>query len=356
MTIEIRKEQSAIGRSAQLEPQNFGEVARLAEYVAASGLFAVKTKEQAMMVMLTGASLGLSPVAALRGVHVIQGKATLDATLVTALVQQHPDCEYWRLVENTNERCTIETKRRGHSAPVVRTWTMEDAKRAKLTGKDTWQSYPAAMLRARCTTDLARGVYGDALFGVYTQEELEPAPREHVQSAPREQARVEVVPASPDTVAAILSRIADAQTLDALQAISKDASKATAKGSPERATVTAALHARRAEIEGAPPPNGGGSPKPEASTQASARGEPITGEHSEAPAAWSENTWTAHINAIENAKHLANSFAKHLDEFLPDPLPFYRATCSRMADLGIAADKIEGLIKAAVDARQSKAA
>ena len=54
-------QQQGIQTRPGLEPQNFSEVARLAEYVAKSGLFAVKTQEQAMMVMLTGASLGISP-------------------------------------------------------------------------------------------------------------------------------------------------------------------------------------------------------------------------------------------------------------------------------------------------------
>lgn len=50
---------------------------------------------------------------------------------------------------------------------------MEDAKRANLTGKGPWVTYPAAMLRARCISSMARAMFPDALSGVvYTPEEL----------------------------------------------------------------------------------------------------------------------------------------------------------------------------------------
>ncbi len=52
-------------------------------------------------------------------------------------------------------------------------WTLERAKQAGLLGNDTWAKYPAAMLRARAITEVARAGASEALYGVvYTPEEL----------------------------------------------------------------------------------------------------------------------------------------------------------------------------------------
>jgi hypothetical protein len=377
MTIELRANGAAnqgthsreIATRSNLEPQSFAEVSKLAEYVARSGLFAVKTQEQAMMVMLTGASLGLSPVAALRGVHVIQGKAALDATLVTALVQQHPDCEYWRVAENTNERCTIETKRRGHPAPVSRTWTIDDAKRAGLTNKDTWKSYPAAMLRARCTTDLARGVYGDALFGVYTPEEIESAPRQQEEPAPRT-AVVEVVatPRPPVDVEAIIAGFAKLTTADALKAYASEAGRGLTKGTEEHKRVTAAYQARMREIEAGPKddgPKGGKATTPSGTAHDSTTGEVIeTGEHEPAgpsAKAWTLDAWVSHMAAKTNRYEAANSFARHEQELEAAGIhgPASDATVERLKTLGLdESHAVEALAHACDrrDGRKTKAA
>ncbi len=159
---------------AQFEPRDFNELGRLAEMCARSGLFAVKSPEAAMVVMLTGASLGLPPVAALRGIHVVQGRAVLSSDLLVAVVLRSGQCAHWTPMEVTATRCVIETQRKGSPAPVRHVWTMDDAKRAKLATKSgPWQEYPAAMLRARCSADLARMVYPDVLFGVYVEGEIE---------------------------------------------------------------------------------------------------------------------------------------------------------------------------------------
>lgn len=159
---------------AQFEPRDFTELGRLAEMCAKSGLFAVKSPEAAMVVMLTGASLGLPPVAALRGIHVVQGKAVLSSDLLVAVVLRSGQCALWTPLEVTATRCVIETQRKGSPAPVRHAWTMDDAKRAKLSTKSgPWQEYPAAMLRARCSAELARMVYPDVLFGVFVEGEIE---------------------------------------------------------------------------------------------------------------------------------------------------------------------------------------
>jgi hypothetical protein len=108
----------------------------------------------------------------LRGIYVVNGRPVLSADLLVAIVRRSGLCESWRTVESTATTCTIETLRRGETAPARKTWTADDARRASLAGKGTWGAYPAQMLRHRCAADLAREVYPDVVLGLYAPEEF----------------------------------------------------------------------------------------------------------------------------------------------------------------------------------------
>lgn len=155
------------------EPQSFGELERLAERCVRSRMFGQISADAAVVAMLTAASLGLAPITGLRGIHVVQGKAVLSSDLLVAVVLRSGQCDLWRPLEVTAERCVIETRRKGHAEPIIHTWTIEQARKARLTGKGTWEQFPAAMLRARCSAELARMVYPDVLFGVYVEGEID---------------------------------------------------------------------------------------------------------------------------------------------------------------------------------------
>lgn len=161
--------------SGAIIPRTIDEVARLARMAAASGLAKTTSPEAAGMLICAGLEIGLTPMQALLGMHMVEGRPTLAADTIVALVMRRTDvCEYWHTIEATTERHTIETKRRGDGfVPERRTWTTEDAKRAGLLGKPIWQRYPADMLRHRCATALARAVYPDVIAGMaYTREEI----------------------------------------------------------------------------------------------------------------------------------------------------------------------------------------
>lgn len=153
------------------------ELSALAESAVSSKLFGVASREAALMIMLTGRSLGIDPVAAMRGTHIVSGKSVLSSDMMVGIVRKSGVCDSWTVIESTHEKCVIETRRKGDDTPVRHTWTIEMAKRAGLAGKGTWASYPHAMLRARCSAELARMVYPDFLFGVYAEGEIPEEPR-----------------------------------------------------------------------------------------------------------------------------------------------------------------------------------
>lgn len=167
-----------------IAPRNPDDVWRMAETVAKSGLYGVKSIEEAMVRIATGMELGLSPMQSIRGVYVISAggmsRPTLSADMMAAVIKSRTDvCRYFRMVESTDTAATYETQRVGEPAPVRMSYTIEQAKRAGLAGKGTWQQHPEAMLRARATSALARVVYPDILNGLYDPSEIEdiaPAP------------------------------------------------------------------------------------------------------------------------------------------------------------------------------------
>lgn len=169
LTTQSKSELSA----ARYEPKSLEQLDWLAKQVVSSGLApsGVKRPEDAMCILMTGAELGLTAMQSLRSIHVIKGRPTLSADLQVALVRNSDQCEYFQLVEATDEHCEYETKRAGAPKPVSWTYTMADAQRANLTDKDVWQQYPKHMLRARCASSLARAEYPEVVMGLYTPEE-----------------------------------------------------------------------------------------------------------------------------------------------------------------------------------------
>jgi len=162
------------------------DVTRLATIAVKSKLTKLGLVEEAAVILMTGRELGLAPMQSLRGIYVVDGKPTLSADMMVAVIRKSGQCETWRVVESTAERCTITTRRKGESADASRTWTRADADRAGVTHKDPWRKYPAAMLRHRCAADLARQEYPDVLLGLYDPDEMDAAPAQPavVESVP----------------------------------------------------------------------------------------------------------------------------------------------------------------------------
>ena len=205
-------------------PRTMSEAWKLAQTFHASGLLprGIASPEAAFTIIATGAELGLSPMASLRSIHIIEGKPVLSAALIAGIVQRRPDlCEGFVLVESSDTIATYETTRRGQ-APVRMSFTIEQAQRARLTDKDNWKKYPHAMLRARASAELARAVYPDVVGGLYDPDEIPGAevrtaePRPVVQPPPQAQRRTlaassaETLPAPPES-AEVLSAPADAE-------------------------------------------------------------------------------------------------------------------------------------------------
>lgn len=149
---------------------NFSEKEKLAIAIAKSGLFGMKTPDQALVLMALCEAEGLHPAIAVRDYHIIQGRPALKSDAMLARFQAAGGKVNWSTYTDTEVSGTF-SHPQGGSATV--TWTIEQAKNAGLTSKDNWRMYPRAMLRARVISEGIRTVYPGVSVGVYTPEEIE---------------------------------------------------------------------------------------------------------------------------------------------------------------------------------------
>jgi hypothetical protein len=155
----------------------FDQQLQLAEAFCKSGLFGVRTKEQAIALMAICEAEGLHPAKAVQEYHIIQGRPALKADAMLARFQSAGGKVAWSSMTDTRV-AGVFSHAQGGSIEIE--WTIDMAKRAGLTKNPTWNQYPRAMLRARCISEGIRSVFPGVVVGTYTPEEvadMEPAPR-----------------------------------------------------------------------------------------------------------------------------------------------------------------------------------
>jgi hypothetical protein len=146
------------------------QISVMASAVAKSGLFGVKTADQAMALMLIAQAEGMHPAIAARDYHVIQGRPALKTDAMLARFQSAGGKVFWDSYTDTEVTGTFSHPAGGS---ISITWTIEQAKKIGLAGKDNWRNYPRAMLRARCISEGIRTVYPGCVVGTYSVEEVQ---------------------------------------------------------------------------------------------------------------------------------------------------------------------------------------
>ena len=153
----------------------------LAKWAAESKLYkGIDTVDKAMMCMLKGVNLGVDPTTALENVYLIPDrdgrlKTAISGILMSALLQSKGvKIEY---PVRTDERCTVKITRPDNGLSYTTTFTIEDARRLKLTDKNNWR-YARSMLTWRALSECARFSCSDIMLGMgmpmYIPEELDP--------------------------------------------------------------------------------------------------------------------------------------------------------------------------------------
>ena len=161
-----------------------------AKALAESGLLPESFRRQPANVLYAmeyGAMLGLPPMAAITGIHVIEGKPGASAALMSALVRQAGHkLRVWfdeesftaraELVRKDDPEFTYRSKWDLPRAVTAELCTIKDGKpyARSVKGKVlTWEKFPPNMLKWRAVSEVCRDGAEECLMGMhYTPEEL----------------------------------------------------------------------------------------------------------------------------------------------------------------------------------------
>ena len=143
----------------------------LAQNAVKSGAYQL-TEAQIFNLMLSARDFGVSPMKAINGgFNVINGKISMSTSLMADRIRK--DGHSIKIVEWTDQKCTIIGQRKDNGDSVKFEFTMKDATLAGLTKSQTWQKYPKAMLYNRAMSQLARVLFPDVVGSCYSEEEIE---------------------------------------------------------------------------------------------------------------------------------------------------------------------------------------
>lgn len=177
-----------IPRSSRVRPvvvDSMDDALRYAKVIAASGMLPKSFYESAggdptamaFVAIQLGAEVGLSPMASVQNIAVINGKPGLYGPAMLAVVETSGLLEVFEeWIEGEGETLVAfcKVRRRGRPEKIV-PFGWGDAKKAGLNSKrGPWQEYPKRMMQARARTFALRDTFPDVLLGLaYSIDELQ---------------------------------------------------------------------------------------------------------------------------------------------------------------------------------------
>jgi hypothetical protein len=177
-------------RTFGITPRGLDEAIRLAKIMAASGLMpkAINTPEAVFVAMQMGAEIGLSPMASVQNIAVINGKPGIYGDAALAVVRACgllEEFKEWSEGERKTPGWTFycQIKRKGFDA-IKGSYSWAEACEAgfdRVEPVSPWKKWTARMMQFKARNFVMRDQFADVLKGIRTVEEntdaidLEPA-------------------------------------------------------------------------------------------------------------------------------------------------------------------------------------
>ena len=256
--------------SSRYEPRDLPSAIALARMITTSPLcpLALRGREaDVLLVMMTGAEIGLTTMQSLRNLYIVEGRIGMSAALIRGRCQKHGDCALFEVAEADAAHAVVEVKKRAWPESRRVSWSIADAERAGLIKEDQpdslWRRWPQEMCVARATTRAASMYFPEITSGLLSEEDL----RDMSPAAA-------TAPATPAVTALpIASRTPGVVTLPSLSALDAFAAAgaaapagaaarggATAGGGERHEPSTHARAARKPPKRADPGRNGGRAP------------------------------------------------------------------------------------------------
>ena len=174
--VELKQQSRALSNGI-LNPANLHEALEMAGVLCKSSLIPKDFQGNPGNVLVAiqwGMELGLAPMQALQSIAVINGRPSLWGDAVIALCKSHPVCEWIKESFDADGTAVCIAKRKGDPEPVERRFSLDDAKKAQLIGKQgPWSQYPRRMLQMRARSWCLRDAFPDLLRGMAVAEEAQ---------------------------------------------------------------------------------------------------------------------------------------------------------------------------------------
>jgi hypothetical protein len=145
------------------------DISMMTKAIAKSNLFGIKEESQVFALMLVAQAEGKHPATVAQEYDIIQGRPAIKSQSALARFQNAGGKIQW--LKRSDLECEAEFSH-PLSGTVVINWSIDRAKIAQLTGKDSWKKFPAQMLSARVVAEGVRACYPACLNGLYLSEEV----------------------------------------------------------------------------------------------------------------------------------------------------------------------------------------
>ena len=144
------------------------DMERMAKAITKSGLFGVKSVDQALALMLIAQAEGRHPATAARDYDIIEGRPAKKAEAMLRDFLTAGGSVEW--LELTDTLCRAAFSHACGGAATIE-WSIPRAQTAGIFNS-MWERYPRQMLRCRVVSEGVRTVYPMATSGMYVEEEV----------------------------------------------------------------------------------------------------------------------------------------------------------------------------------------
>lgn len=202
---------------------DISRIERMADAVAKSGLFGLKTKDQAMALMLVAESEGRHPASAAKDYHIINNNPSKKAEAMLRDFLLAGGSIKWHALSDTIADATFSHPQGGEARI---DWNIDRAHQAGLTANSNWKKYPRAMLRSRVVSEGVRTIYPAATSGMYVPEEVQ----DFTPAEPIKQRAPEPKPEAVDVESTPIAQPAEQKPLESDHPILVKAKEEASKG------------------------------------------------------------------------------------------------------------------------------
>jgi hypothetical protein len=172
----------AQSRPSPVHLRSWEEIERFAEKAAKSGMVPkdyIGKPDAIVIAVQMGSEIGLAPMQSLQNISCINGRPAVWGDAMPGLCRasgKTRSIREWTEGDGDNLTAYCEAIRTDDPHPIVGKFSVAEAKKAALFGKDIWAKYPARMLQMRARGYALRDAFPDVLKGLISAEEASDIP------------------------------------------------------------------------------------------------------------------------------------------------------------------------------------